>query len=124
MKKNVPLIPLFNIGASKRIGICVTSCVLGLAIGTAVQAQPVTLKQLASGSTNFTVSNGNLYYSMADSLFTSNGTPGGTVFVKKTAETILRISKANAGNTVFFITQTGSQESLWKTDDTAAGTIK
>src|SRR5687767_2251130 len=123
MEKNVPLIPLNHCVELKKVMIAAVMIIVAITV-TPVQGQPVFLKHLAPASKNFATVHGKLHYSSADSLFISNGTPAGTVLVKKLGETILRISDIPAGNNAFLITQTGSQESLWKTDGTAAGTIK
>ena len=68
--------------------------------------------------------NGKLYYASGDSLFTSNGTPSGTVLVKKVNEPITMISAISIGSKLFFITRTGEKQSLWTSDGTSANTVK
>ena len=93
-------------------------------IGAQGFSQPVFLKELKPGSGNFTSSNGKLYYTSGDSLFKSDGTPAGTVLVKKLGEPVSLMSKATIGSNIYFVTQNGSSENLWKSDGTAANTVK
>lgn len=123
MKKDVPSITIFRIGL-KVVRYCVLMFTVMLVSGITGYSQPVLLKPLATGSTNFTTSGGQLYFTSGDSLYTSDGTIAGTVLVKNIGEPVLRISEINFAGNAIFTTRTGSQQSLWKTNGTSAGTVK
>src|SRR5688572_17809377 len=111
MNPNVSLVRTLFIGKLKNVRLILLMLAIVLLATTTILAQPLFLKRITSGSKNFTTWNGRLYYSLADSLFTSDGTSAGTSLVKKVGETILRISKTGLGDDAFFITRTGDKES-------------
>src|SRR5687767_6397930 len=53
-----------------------------LMIGITAQAQPVLVKEISSGSTDFKAVGDFVYYVSNDSLFRTDGTAGGTIFLK------------------------------------------
>jgi ELWxxDGT repeat protein len=92
---------------------------------TSVYAQPVLLTNLSENAGNFISSGNTLYYAALDSLIKSNGTPAGTVLVKKLGEPVVAISPLTLNDHVFIITEESSgKKSLWKSDGTAEGTVK
>ncbi|MBT1705968.1 PA14 domain-containing protein [Chryseosolibacter indicus] len=121
MRKNVPsCITSIGYWLSK---LCVCITILLTIIHADLKAQPVFVKQLAPGSNNFVSNNGYLYYASGDSLWRSDGTPGGTTLVKKLGQTIFRISEIKSPTSVFIITQSGGSQSLWRSDGTNTGTV-
>jgi ELWxxDGT repeat protein len=120
MKQSVPCVPRQSFHRVKDWGFALVLTLLA----SALYAQPVALKSIATASHLFTTVNGKLYYASADSLFTSDGTTSGTVLVKKTGETIRAISNIAIGNRMFFTTITGSNISLWVSEGTNASTMK
>lgn len=90
----------------------------------AMNAQPSLVTQLPPSSKNFKGVNNLLFYTTGDSLWKSDGTTAGTLLVTEIGEPIVSVSNISIGNTIYLITQTGSEQSLWKSDGTASNTIK
>jgi ELWxxDGT repeat protein len=126
MIKNVLLFSGNRIDQLRKVYIHVFVGIVFMLAGIIVaHAQPVLLKPLSNLSKNFTTANGRLFYTSADSLFTSNGTTAGTVLVKKLGEPVNLISKIFIGNEIFIITQSSSSlQSLWVSDGTLPNTTK
>ncbi|WP_221392191.1 ELWxxDGT repeat protein [Dyadobacter sp. NIV53] len=102
----------------------------GTASGTAI------IKNLADEAVNTllrfgaTVLNGSLYYTIENAngtqLVKTNGTTAGTVIIKKLydwADAYIGGLTRAGGLLYFNASEVGSQEALWRTDGTAAGTI-
>ncbi|GAL84837.1 hypothetical protein MYP_2065 [Sporocytophaga myxococcoides] len=92
-------------------------------------SQPVFLKELPESSKSFFEGNGNLYFFAGDSLWKSDGTVAGTVFVKKIGETPIGYPKnSNAlsikGASIFFTQDAPSSIGVWRTGGTNATTLK
>lgn len=88
-------------------------------------AQPVLLKTIPSASTNFVASEGRLFFTSGDSLWTSNGTPASTYFIKKTGEQFKKVTNLRLGTFIYFTTlQADGKTALWRTNGTGANTIK
>src|SRR5688572_22914242 len=101
------------------------TCLLILFVGASVQAQPVFLKELSANAGNFISSNGKLYYTTGDSLWKSDGTPAGTVLVKKIGESSIQLSGLTLGSSFFFsTTESSGKTALWKSDGSSANTVK
>lgn len=95
-----------------------------LLLSTSGYGQPVIAGKVSPGVKNFTGLNGRVFYSVADSLFVSRGAPGDTWLVKKTGETILRVSTVSNGDQMFFITRSGTAESLWSSNGVQGNAVK
>lgn len=91
--------------------------------GVAAHGQPIMVSQITNGSKNFTNINGRLYYSVSGSLYTASKTSPETL-VANTGENILAIYDYTIGTSFFFVTQGSTQQSLWRSDGTAANTVK
>ena len=89
----------------------------------AAYGQPTLVAPIASGSKNFVHLNGSLYFSNAGDMYQATGTSAPTL-VKSTGENILRIPDLAIGNNIYFITQGGAGERLWRSDGTAANTVQ
>jgi ELWxxDGT repeat protein len=92
-------------------------------------SQPVFLKELAESSKSFFEGNGNLYFFAGDTLWKSDGTVPGTVFVKKIGETPIGYPKNSDalsinGASIFFTQDTPSSIGVWRTGGTNATTLK
>lgn len=88
-------------------------------------AQPLLLKVLPNNAKNFTTSNGKLFYTVGDSLYRSNGTVSGTVFVKEIGEPIQKLTDITVGTFFYFLTtEPGGNTALWKSNGTAVNTFK
>lgn len=112
----------FSIQTSQSTHLILT--ILLMLLAAPVQAQPVFLKNIDPGSHAFATVDGRLYYASGDSLFTSDGTPAGTMLVKKVNEPILAISSVSIGSKLFFTTKAGDQQSLWTSGGTSANTVR
>ena len=121
MSKCLPKNPLDRSGLRKE-SVAMITCLLML-LGATLQAQPVFLKNLSSAQ-HFKGTDASFYFITSDSLFTSDGTPSGTVFVEKITEPVIRIASQTIGDRIFMVTQSGSQQGLWTSDGTADGTFK
>ncbi|ATB42446.1 hypothetical protein CYFUS_007924 [Cystobacter fuscus] len=100
-----------------------TSLVKDLAPGLASSGPR--LLTLAQGKVFFTAQSGGVDEFGAEELWKTDGTPAGTVLVKRLfkASDLARISAmAQVGGTVFFV-YGGSSRQLWKSDGTEAGTV-
>lgn len=97
--------------------------ILLLMVCGSVYGQPTLLHPIASGSKNFVNINGRLYYSSGSSLYTASVTTA-PVLVANTGENILRIHDITVGPNFFFVTESASGQSLWRTDGTTANTVK
>lgn len=98
----------------------IASLVLGKAYG-----QPVLMKVIPTGSTNFTTTEGRLFFTSGDSLWTSNGTAASTYFIKKTGEPFLNVTNLRLGTFIYFTTlQADGKTALWRTNGTAVNTTK
>lgn len=103
----------------------ITTSLFVLLIYAFAQAQPVLLKELPLQSQNFVSSNGTLYYTTGDSLWKSNGTPAGTIYVKKINESEISLTDMTIGSSFFFTAKESSgKRSLWKSDGTSVNTVK
>ncbi|MBO9702720.1 MAG: T9SS type A sorting domain-containing protein [Sporocytophaga sp.] len=88
-------------------------------------AQPTLMKSIPVGSTNFVSTEGRLFFTTADSLWTSNGTPASTYFIKKTGESFVRLTNFRLGTFIYFTTlQSDGKTALWRTNGTGANTTK
>jgi len=88
-------------------------------------AQPLLLKVLPNDAKNFITSNGKLLYTVGDSLFRSNGTVEGTVFVKEIGEPIQRLTDITVGTFFYFLTtEPSGNTALWKSNGTSVNTFK
>lgn len=89
------------------------------------KSQPLLLKVLPDNSANFTTAHNNLYFTVGDSLWKSNGTPSGTVFVKEIGEPIQRLTNFTVGTFFYFLTtEPGGNTALWKSNGTSVNTFK
>jgi ELWxxDGT repeat protein len=103
----------------------ITTSLLILLVYAFAQAQPVFLKELSLQSQNFVSSNGKLYYTSGDSLWKSDGTPAGTIYVKKINESDISLTGMTIGTSFFFTAKESSgKTSLWKSDGTSVNTVK
>ncbi|HEY0741013.1 MAG TPA: PA14 domain-containing protein [Chryseosolibacter sp.] len=91
--------------------------------GAAALGQPMMVSQITPGSKNLTNVNGRLYYSVSGSLYTASKTSP-EALVANTGENILAIYNLTIGSSFFFVTQSGTQQSLWRSDGTAGNTQK
>ncbi|MCR6637605.1 MAG: hypothetical protein NVV82_01020 [Sporocytophaga sp.] len=92
-------------------------------------SQPIFLKEIPESSNSFFEGNGLLYFFVNDSLWKSDGTVAGTVFVKKIGETPIGYPKnSNAlsinGTSIFFTQDAPSSIGVWRTGGTNATTLK
>ncbi|MBO9702719.1 MAG: T9SS type A sorting domain-containing protein [Sporocytophaga sp.] len=88
-------------------------------------AQPTLLKSIPSGSINFVSSEGRLFFTSGDSLWTSDGSTSGTYFIKKTGEPFVRLTNFRLGTFIYFTTQQADgKTALWRTNGTGANTTK
>ncbi len=100
--------------------LIICSLILGKTYG-----QPVLTKVIPTGSTNFTTTEGRLFFTSADSLWTSNGTAATTYFIKKTGEAFLNVTDLRLGTFIFFTTlQADGKTALWRTNGTGSNTTK
>jgi ELWxxDGT repeat protein len=99
------------------------TCLLLMLVYGAANSQPTMLYEIPDGSKNFVHIGSSLYYSVSDQLYkaSSTSTP---VLVKTTGQQILKIYEFTLGSTFFFVTQNGSNQSLWRSDGTAANTAQ
>jgi ELWxxDGT repeat protein len=97
-----------------------------LLIGVSINAQPVLLKILPTSASNFISTNGYLYFTTGtDSLWRSNGTASGTIFVKKIGEPIVKMTNLTVGTFFYFTThESGGHVALWKSNGTSVNTFK
>lgn len=123
MKKNLPYFSAGFTNSLVKLCLLVFAGSLLVFVQTNVNAQPIALKHLAPGSGNYMSNNGYLYFSSADSLWRSDGTPEGTTLVKKLGAPISVISEVTLPNAIFLVTQGVGNQSLWRSDGTNAGTI-
>jgi ELWxxDGT repeat protein len=80
------------------------------------------LGEISSRSKNFVNVNGHLFYSASDSLMMA--TPASApILVSIVGEPILAIYNITLGPSFFFVTQSGSNQKLWRSDGTSANTI-
>ncbi|GAL86198.1 hypothetical protein MYP_3427 [Sporocytophaga myxococcoides] len=87
--------------------------------------QPVLMKVIPTGSTNFTTMEDRLFFTSADSLWTSNGTAASTYFIKKTGEPFLNVTNLRLGSFIYFTTlQADGKTALWRTNGTGVNTTK
>lgn len=102
-------------------GIFKTAIILGFFVVT-TQAQPVLVKEISPNSTDFAAVGDLIYYVAGDSLFRSDGTTTGTIFLKAGLH---RPSTFTAfKDLLFFVSRSnfrGYQE-LWRSDGTPSGT--
>ncbi|MBO9700449.1 MAG: T9SS type A sorting domain-containing protein [Sporocytophaga sp.] len=104
--------------------LTVLTVIASLVLGKA-NAQPVLMKVIPTGSTNFTTTEGRLFFTSGDSLWTSNGTAASTYFIKKTGEPFLNVTNLRLGTFIFFTTQqSDGKTALWRTNGTAVNTTK
>ncbi|MBO9699030.1 MAG: T9SS type A sorting domain-containing protein [Sporocytophaga sp.] len=92
-------------------------------------SQPIFLKEIPESSKSLFEGNGNLYFFAGDSLWKSDGTVAGTVFVKKIGETPIAYPKnSNAlsinGASIFYTQDSPSTIGVWRTGGTSATTLK
>ncbi|MBO9699031.1 MAG: T9SS type A sorting domain-containing protein [Sporocytophaga sp.] len=92
-------------------------------------SQPIFLKEIPESSKSLFEGNGNLYFFAGDSLWKSDGTVSGTVFVKKIGEIPIAYPKnSNAlsinGSSIFFTQDSPSTIGVWRTGGTSATTLK
>src|SRR6478735_12577629 len=96
-----------------------------LLVAYRVSAQPTFLKEVPSDSKNFKSAFGKLFFTRGDSLFRSNGTPSGTVFVKETGEPFYEFTNLTVGSFFYFTTlEAGGNVALWKSNGFANNTFK
>lgn len=88
-----------------------------------VVAQPVPLKSLSQNANHFATAGERLFFSSSDSLFTSDGTPSGTVFVAELGENVNQMGPLSLGTTIFFTTTNESGETLWQSTGTPGSTF-
>lgn len=100
--------------------LVISSLILGK-----TNAQPVLMKVIPPGSTNFTTTEGRLFFTSSDSLWTSNGTAASTYFIKKTGEPFLNVTNLRLGTFIYFTTlQADGNTALWRTNGTGVNTTK
>jgi ELWxxDGT repeat protein len=90
-----------------------------MVIGIAVNAQPVLVKEIPSGSSNFNTIGDLVYFTSGDALWRTDGTPAGTLILK-TGFTELRNFREFNGLAIF---TDNNPEEIWKSDGTPAGTV-
>jgi ELWxxDGT repeat protein len=119
MKEQLQSLPSF-LGLCAR-GTCYSMCIFFLIICGAAQSQPTMISNISTGSKNFIAIDGALYYSVGGDLY--KATPStAPVVVSNTGENIIAIYNIRLGNYFFFVTQTSSGRSLWRSDGTSANT--
>jgi ELWxxDGT repeat protein len=101
--------------------MCLYILLLGMC--GAAYGQPTMVSQIPNTSKNFISVNGNIFYSVADSLFKGSSSSA-PVLVKDVGQPILQLYNITVGTNFFFVTQNGSAQSLWRTDGTAANTVQ
>lgn len=98
---------------------------LSCSVITITSAQPILMKSIPLGSTNFVASEGRLFFTSGDSLWTSNGTTAGTYFIKKTNESFSQVTNLRLGTFIYFTTlQSDGKTALWRSNGTGANTTK
>ena len=98
-----------------------------MAVGISVEGQPVFVKNISANSRNFTKSNQYVFYTSNDSLFRTDGTNAGTIFLKRGFSGFSNLTEFK--NFLYFFTgkDAGSGQGfsqLWRSDGTSAGTIR
>lgn len=103
-------------------GIFRTAIILGF-FAVTTQAQPVLVKEISPNSRDFTAVGDLIYYVAGDSLFRSDGTPTGTVFLKAGLNRPSAFTPFK--DLLFFVSSSNfkSHKELWRSDGTPSGTF-
>ena len=95
----------------------IATCIL-LTLGIYVQAQPTLVTEIPKASTNFVTAGDLVYFTSTDSLLRSDGTSGGTIFLRRGFSR--ELSQQTEFNGMLFFVH-GDQ--LWRSDGTPGGTL-
>jgi ELWxxDGT repeat protein/uncharacterized repeat protein (TIGR03803 family) len=92
-------------------------------LNTAAQAQPAFLKNIPPSSTNFTRAGDFVYYTAGDSLFRTDGTEAGTLFLKNGVRVEFSERLMEFHDLLIFVVIGPDQSrELWRSNGTASGT--
>lgn len=89
---------------------------------TTAHAQPVLVKEISPNSEDFTVAGDLVYYVADDSLFRTDGTVSGTIFLKRGLHWQSSFTEFN--DLLFFVSRTDfrGHSEIWRSDGTPSGT--
>lgn len=81
--------------------VSIATCIL-LTLGIYVQAQPTLVTKIPKASTNFVTAGDLVYFTSKDSLLRSDGTAGGTIFLRSGFSTALS-QQTDFNGMLFFV---------------------